>query len=80
MRGSRFRQLMAPLDFKFVHVCGKGGREGQCYMMSRAIDMLQLQGHSGDRDSILIIGDRHDPLLASELRPLIATDCHWYPR
>ena len=51
---------MAPLDFKFVHVCGKGGREGQRYMMSRAIDMLQLQGHSGDRDSILIIGDRHD--------------------
>jgi hypothetical protein len=66
MRGSRFRQLMAPLDFKFVHVCGKGGREGQCYMMSRAIDMLQLQGHSGNRDSILIIGDRHDPLLAPD--------------
>lgn len=31
---------------------------GAAYMMEKAIEMLGQQGHDGDRDSILMVGDR----------------------
>eukprot|EP00316_Scyphosphaera_apsteinii_P023723 CAMPEP_0119305160 /NCGR_PEP_ID=MMETSP1333-20130426/6224_1 /TAXON_ID=418940 /ORGANISM="Scyphosphaera apsteinii, Strain RCC1455" /LENGTH=328 /DNA_ID=CAMNT_0007308183 /DNA_START=54 /DNA_END=1040 /DNA_ORIENTATION=+ len=37
---------------------GKGGKMGRKFMMDRAIQMLKQQGHSGERDQIMIIGDR----------------------
>merc|ERR1712216_638977 len=40
--------------------CGKGGNVGRKYMIDRAIQMLQQQGHSGRRDEIMIVGDRFD--------------------
>ena len=33
---------------------------GRKYMVDRAIKMLQEQGHSGERDQIMIVGDRFD--------------------
>jgi ribonucleotide monophosphatase NagD (HAD superfamily) len=39
--------------------CGKGGNVGSTYIMDRAIAMLVSQGHSGDRDEIMMVGDRY---------------------
>ena len=39
---------------------GKGGAAGCTYMMGKALAMLEAQGHSGDLDKIVIIGDRFD--------------------
>ena len=39
---------------------GKGGNVGRKFMIDRAIQMLQSQGHSGERDQIMIVGDRFD--------------------
>lgn len=38
----------------------KGGNVGRKFMIDRAIQMLQSQGHSGERDQIIIVGDRFD--------------------
>ena len=39
---------------------GKGGNVGRKYMVDKAIEMLVSQGHSGERDQIMIVGDRFD--------------------
>jgi len=39
---------------------GKGGNVGRKFMIDRAIEMLRSQGHSGDREQIMIVGDRFD--------------------
>ena len=52
---------MPPLSkHRRMHCCGKGGNVGRRFMIERAIRMLQEQGHSGDRDTIMIVGDRFD--------------------
>ena len=38
--------------------CGKGGNVGASFMMEQAIEMLKQQGHSGERDTIMTVGDR----------------------
>ena len=81
MFGAMFRKLMEPLDHKYVHVCGKGGAEGQRYMMTRAIEMLRAQGHSGDASSILIVGDRYDTDIRAGVQAgiktcLVESGCH----
>lgn len=38
--------------------CGKGGNVGRQFMMEHAIEMLRAQGHDGDRDTIMMVGDR----------------------
>ena len=40
--------------------CGKGGNVGRTFMIDRAIQMLKAQGHCGERDRIVVIGDRFD--------------------
>jgi len=74
MFGALFRKLMEPLDDKYVHVCGKGGREGQTYMVERALGMLREQGHDGDLSSVLIVGDR--PRHARTRRPCTGRPVH----
>jgi len=55
------RKAMPPLSkHRRMHCCGKGGNVGRRFMIERAIRMLQEQGHSGDRDTIMIVGDRFD--------------------
>ena len=66
---------------RYVHVCGKGGREGQTFMMQRAIDMLKAQGHTGDASSILIVGDRYDTDIRAGVQAgiktcLVESGCH----
>lgn len=50
---------VVPLDShdRFL-CCGKGGNVGATYIMDAAIEMLHEQGHSGDRDRIMMVGDR----------------------
>lgn len=76
-----FRKLMEPLAVQNLHVCGKGGREGEEFMMGRAIEMLRAQGHSGERSSILIVGDRFDTDIRAGVRAgirscLVESGCH----
>lgn len=80
-RGQRDKRLLC---------CGKGGNLGAKYMMERAIGMLCDQGHNGDRNKIIIVGDR----FATDIRAgchvgiktcLVETGCDrvadsaWYP-
>ena len=39
---------------------GKGGNQGTQYMLERGVQQLVEQGHSGDKSSILMVGDRYD--------------------
>lgn len=58
MFASMLRPVL-PLDShdRFL-CCGKGGNVGATYIMDAAIEMLHKQGHSGDRDRIMMVGDR----------------------
>ena len=40
--------------------CGKGGNIGRTFMIDRAIQMLKARGHCGERDRIMVVGDRFD--------------------
>jgi len=53
-------QSMPPLSSARCFCCGKGGNVGREFMIDRAVHMLQEQGHSGERDSIMVVGDRFD--------------------
>ena len=48
-----------------LRVCGKGGAEGDEFMIGHALQMLRQQGHNGDPSTVLIIGDRYD----TDVRP-----------
>merc|ERR1719331_3709720 len=54
------KKSMPPLSSHRCFNCGKGGNVGRKYMIDRAIRMLQEQGHPGDRNKIMIVGDRFD--------------------
>ena len=54
------KQSMPPLASARCFCCGKGGNVGRKFMIDRAVRMLQEAGHSGERDSILVVGDRFD--------------------
>ena len=60
MFAAMMKTAMFPQQSAHVACCGKGGNVGRMYMMEHAIKMLELQGHSGDRDRIMMIGDRFD--------------------
>lgn len=60
MFAAMMKTVMFPQQSAHVACCGKGGNVGRFYMMEHAIKMLQLQGHSGDRRRIMMIGDRFD--------------------
>jgi ribonucleotide monophosphatase NagD (HAD superfamily) len=51
---------MPPLTTGRCYCCGKGGNVGRTFMIDRAIQMLKEQGHSGEREKIMIVGDRFD--------------------
>ena len=38
-----FRKLLHPLGGDRLHICGKGGDEGDKYMLSHALEMLAEQ-------------------------------------
>merc|ERR1711974_315223 len=52
--------VMYPYDDARIIVSGKGGSFGKKFMMEKGIEMLKAQGHSGDRNTIMMIGDRFD--------------------
>ena len=60
MFAAMLTRIMQPRGAKRVHCLGKGGNAGKKYMMERAIAMLMEQGHSGDRSTIMMVGDRFD--------------------
>jgi hypothetical protein len=60
MFAAMMKTVMFPQQSAHVACCGKGGNVGRTYMMEHAIKMLELQGHSGDRSRIMMIGDRFD--------------------
>jgi ribonucleotide monophosphatase NagD (HAD superfamily) len=60
MFAAMMKTVMFPHGSARVACCGKGGNVGKTYMMEHAIKMLELQGHSGDRSRIMMIGDRFD--------------------
>lgn len=60
MFAAMMKTVMFPQQSAHVACCGKGGNVGREYMMEHAIKMLELQGHSGDRSRIMMIGDRFD--------------------
>merc|ERR1712029_877001 len=51
---------MPPMSRHRCFCSGKGGNVGRRFMIDRAIQMLQEQGHSGERDQIMIVGDCYD--------------------
>ena len=65
MFASMFRKLMYPRGEGKLRECGKGGAEGDEFMIGHALQMLREQGHDGDPSSVLIIGDRYD----TDVRP-----------
>ena len=48
MFASMFRKLMYPRGEGKLRVCGKGGAEGDEFMIGHALQMLRQQGHNGD--------------------------------
>jgi len=54
------KKSMPPGSEGRTYCCGKGGNVGRKFIIDRAIQMLGEQGHSGQRDQIMIIGDRFD--------------------
>ena len=60
MFAAMMKTVMFPEQSASWCCCGKGGNVGKTYMMEHAIKMLQVQGHSGDRSRIMMIGDRFD--------------------
>lgn len=81
MISAMFRTLMYPAHSRNIHVCGKGGNRGNAYMMDAAIAKLERQGHSGQRDKIVMVGDRFDTdvragVLAGTRTCLVESGCH----
>ena len=60
MFAAMMKTVMYPAQNANWCCCGKGGNVGTSYMMEHAIQMLRLQGHSGQRSRIMMIGDRFD--------------------
>jgi len=54
------KKSMPPASGGRTFCCGKGGNVGRKFMIDRAIQMLKAQGHSGEREHIMIVGDRFD--------------------
>lgn len=74
-------KLMYPHRKDSAFCAGKGGNVGIEYMMERGIAMLQEQGHSGNLDEILMVGDRFDTDVRGGLSVgvktcLVLTGCH----
>ena len=81
MFASMFRKLMFPRGEDKIRVCGKGGVEGDEFMISHALEMLKAQGHNGDPSSVMIIGDRFDTDVRAGVRAglrtcLVESGCH----
>ena len=81
MFASMFRKLMFPRGEDKIRVCGKGGVEGDEFMIGRALEMLREQGHNGDLSSVMIIGDRFDTDVRAGVRAglrtcLVESGCH----
>jgi len=76
-----FRALLHPSGGDRIHVCGKGGGQGNQYMVEHALGMLRQQGWGGDRSRVLIVGDRFDTdvragSLAGVRTCLVESGCH----
>ena len=56
MFASMFRKLMYPRGEGNLRVCGKGGAEGDEFMIGHALQMLRQQGHHGDPSTVLTVG------------------------
>jgi len=74
-------KLMWPRRRHAAHCAGKGGNVGTEYMMERGISMLRDQGHSGNLNEILMVGDRFDTDVRGGLSVgihtcLVLTGCH----
>ena len=81
MFAEMMKKLMFPRASHAVFCAGKGGNVGRKYMMETAIEMLKQQGHSGERSSILMVGDRFDTDVRAGLQVgiktcLVVTGCH----
>jgi len=64
-----------------IGCAGKGGNQSTQYMFNRAVKQLIQQGHSGDRSTILMVGDRFDTdirggLAAGVRTCLVFSGCH----
>ena len=59
LSSAMMKYLMLPYKERFL-CAGKGGNFGSRFMMQQGVDMLKLQGHDGDLDRILMVGDRFD--------------------
>ena len=60
MFAAMLKAIIPPRGMGRVHCLGKGGQDGKQYMMEHAIKLLREQGHSGDRKTICMMGDRFD--------------------
>jgi len=60
MFAQMLKRAMPPSSTGRSFCCGKGGNVGRTFMIDRAIEMLKQQGHSGERDQVMIVGDRFD--------------------
>ena len=60
MFAAMLKAIIPPRGMGRVHCLGKGGQDGKQYMMEHAIKLLREQGHSGDRKTICMVGDRFD--------------------
>jgi len=59
MFASMFKPCVSPKAFLKQFKClGKGGNLGMQYMMEKGIELLKSQGHDGEREKIMMVGDR----------------------
>ena len=81
MFAEMMRKLMYPYRKDAIACVGKGGNQGDWYMMEAARQMLLDQGHDGDPSKIIMVGDRFDTDvragLSAGLRTcLVTSGCH----
>ena len=81
MFAEMMKKLMYPRGRNSAWCAGKGGNVGAKYMMRNAIAMLRAQGHSGELDEIMMVGDRFDTDVRGGLSVgiqtcLVLTGCH----
>ena len=65
-----FRKLMYPRGEGKLRNCGKGGAEGDAFMIGHALHMLRQQGHDGEPSSVMTPARRSPLILGHTLTKL----------
>lgn len=81
MFAGMLKELMYPNGRNNFWCAGKGGNLGTRYMLECGVQQLVKQGHSGEKNRIMMVGDRYDTdvsggLMAGVRTCLVLSGCH----